>query len=119
MEKQCLECGESFKGRVDKKFCSDLCRNSYNNRNNSDSNNFMRNINNILRRNRHILEELNPEGKAKVQREKLISKGFNFNYYTNTYLTKTGNHYYFCYEYGYLQLEGDYLALVKRQKWME
>lgn len=119
MEKQCLECGESFKGRVDKKFCSDLCRNSYNNRNNSDSNNFMRNINNILRRNRHILEELNPDGKTKVQREKLISKGFNFNYYTNTYLTKTGNQYYFCYEYGYLQLEGDYLALVKKQEWME
>lgn len=119
MERQCPECGEIIKGRIDKKFCSDLCRNSFNNRSNSDTNNFMRNINNILRRNRRILEELNPEGKAKISKEKLMSKGFNFNYFTNTYLTKNGNHYYFCYEYGYLPLEGDYFALVKRQEWME
>jgi len=119
MDRKCLECGEPIKGRVDKRFCSDLCRNSFNNRNNSDTNNFMRTINNILRRNRRILEELNPEGKTKVTKEKLTAKGFNFNYYTNTYLTKTGNQYYFCYEYGYLLLEGDYYALVKRQEWME
>jgi predicted nucleic acid-binding Zn ribbon protein len=119
MEKQCLECGEPIKGRIDKKFCSDLCRNSYNNRNNSDSNNTMRNINNILRRNRRILEELTPDGKSKVNREKLISKGFNFNYFTNIYQTKNGNQYFFCYEYGYLALEGDYFALVKRQEYVE
>lgn len=119
MEKQCPECGEPIKGRVDKKFCSDLCRNSYNNRSNSNTNNFMRNINNILRRNRRIMEELNPDGKTKVPKEKLTSKGFNFSYFTNVYLTKTGNQYFFCYEYGYLPLEGDYYALVKRQEWME
>jgi len=119
MERYCPECGEKIKGRVDKKFCSDLCRNSFNNRSNSDTNNFMRSINTILRRNRKILEELNPEGKSKIQKDKLIAKGFNFNYYTNTYLTKTGNQYFFCYEYGYLRLEGDYFALVKRQEWME
>ncbi len=119
MERNCPECGEKIKGRVDKKFCSDLCRNSFNNRSNSDTNNFMRSINTILRRNRKILEELNPEGKSKIQKDKLIAKGFNFNYYTNTYLTKTGNQYFFCYEYGYLRLEGDYFALVKRQEWME
>lgn len=119
MEKQCPECGEPIKGRIDKKFCSDLCRNSYNNRSNSNTNNFMRNINNILRRNRRILEELNPDGKTKVSKEKLTGKGFNFNYYTNTYLTKNGNQYFFCYEFGYLPLEGDYYALVKRQEWME
>jgi hypothetical protein len=65
------------------------------------------------------MEELNPEGKTKVPKERLSGKGFNFNYYTNTYLTKTGNQYFFCYEYGYLPLEGDYYALVKRQEWME
>lgn len=119
MEKSCLDCGEPIKGRVDKKFCSDLCRNNYNNRNNSDTNNYMRNINNILRKNRRVLEELTPDGKAKVHREKLTVKGFNFSYFTNTYLTKNGNQYYFCYEYGYLQLENDYFALVKRQEWME
>lgn len=119
MDKTCPECGEPIKGRIDKKFCSDLCRNSFNNKQNSDSNNYMRNINNILRRNRRILEELTPEGKSKVHRDKLTSRGFNFSYFTNIYSTKTGNQYFFCYEYGYLQLEGDFFALVKRQEWVE
>lgn len=114
--KKCLDCGEELIGRSDKKFCNDLCRNSYNNKLNQDKNNLVRNINNILRRNRRILAELTPQGKAKVPKEKLILKGFNFNFYTSTYTTKTGNTYYFCYEYGYLHLEDDYLALVKNER---
>ena len=32
MEKRnCLECKDPVKGRIDKKFCSDYCRNAYNN----------------------------------------------------------------------------------------
>jgi hypothetical protein len=34
----------------DKKFCSDGCRNAYNNKINKDSNNYMRNTNNKLRK---------------------------------------------------------------------
>ena len=37
MEKQCLECGDKIVGRIDKKFCSDGCRNAYNNKVNKDS----------------------------------------------------------------------------------
>jgi hypothetical protein len=47
------------------KFCSDGCRNAYNNKINKDSTNFMRNINNKLRKNYRILSELNVEGKSK------------------------------------------------------
>ena len=84
MNKTCMECGESFKGRADKKFCSDMCRNSHNNKLNSDTNNYVRNLNNILRRNRRILEEFTPVETAKATRNKLNEKGFNFNYFTNT-----------------------------------
>ncbi len=114
--KKCIDCGEELIGRIDKKFCNDLCRNNYNNKVNKDINNLVRNINSILRRNRRILVELTPKGKARVAKEKLILKGFNFNFYTSTYTTKTGNTYYFCYEYGYLHLEDDYLALVKDER---
>jgi hypothetical protein len=62
-------------GRADKKFCNDLCRNNYNNQLNSNSYNLVRNINNILRRNRRIIEELNPTGKTKTNREKMLQKG--------------------------------------------
>src|SRR5688572_15010095 len=114
MNKTCLDCGEIIKGRADKKFCSDQCRNNYNNQLNSDSNNYVRNVNNILRKNRRILAELNPEEKSKTHKDKLIQKGFDFNYYTNTYTTKKGTVYYFCYEHGYLPLENDFYFLVKR-----
>jgi len=111
-KKICPVCGDPFSGRVDKKFCSDQCRNEYNNRQNQDSNNTIRKINYTLRKNRRILQQLNPEGKTKIPRRKLLDKGFDFNYFTSTYRTKAGTTYYFCYEQGYLPLEDDYYALV-------
>jgi predicted nucleic acid-binding Zn ribbon protein len=113
--KNCLECNEKIVGREDKKFCSDGCRNAYNNKINKDSNNFMRNINNRLRRNYRILSELNAEGKTKTAKSKLASKGFDFDYFTNIYQTKTGNIYYFLYDQGYMPLENDFYILVKKE----
>lgn len=115
MQKDCLECGEKIVGRTDKKFCSDYCRNSYNNNLNKDSKNLVRNINNKLRKNYRVLEELNPEEKTRVTKSKLVDKGFSFDYFTSIYTTKTGNTYYFVYDQGYLPLEGEFYALVKRR----
>ncbi len=114
-ERVCLDCGAPLHGRADKKFCNDLCRNNYNNQLNSSSYNLVRNINNILRRNRRILEELNPTGKTKTTRKKLLAKGFDFEYHTRSYQTQNGKTYQFCYEYGYLPLDGDEFLLVKRE----
>lgn len=117
MEKKCLDCGESISGRMDKKFCSDMCRNNYNNRLNSDVNNYVRNLNNILRKNRRILSELIPaEGKINIHKEKLVNKGFNFTYFTHLYTTQKGSTYRFVYEFGYLPLENDFYMLVIRQQ---
>ncbi|MDB5137340.1 MAG: hypothetical protein JWP37_3943 [Mucilaginibacter sp.] len=76
----------------------------------------VRNINNVLRRNRRILEELNPSGKTKTTRKKLAAKGFDFDYLTSIYQTQSGKTYHFCYEYGYLPLDGDEVLLVKREE---
>jgi hypothetical protein len=116
MSKLCLECNTVIKGRIDKKFCSDLCRNSFNNKINSETSSFVRNVNSILKKNRKILEELVPEQTAKASKAKLMEKGFNFGYHTNIYTTQKGVSYYFCYEYGYLPLEKDYYFLVKRKE---
>ena len=113
--KECLECGENLVGREDKKFCSDGCRNAYNNKINKDSTNLMRNVNNKLRKNYRILSELNPEGKSKTNRTKLISKGFDFEYFTSIYTTKTGNVYYFLYDHGYMAIENESYILVKKE----
>jgi predicted nucleic acid-binding Zn ribbon protein len=112
--KSCQECGEKIVGREDKKFCSDACRNAYNNKINKDSTNLMRNINNKLRKNYRILNELNPDGKGRATKAKLLSKGFDFDFFTQIYQTKTGNTYYFVYNYGYMALEGDFFMLVKK-----
>ena len=101
-------------GREDKKFCSDGCRNAYNNKINKDSNNLMRNINNKLRKNYRILSEINVEGKTKTSRSKLLSKGFDFEFFTSILQTKTGNTYYFLYDQGYMALENEYYVLVRK-----
>jgi predicted nucleic acid-binding Zn ribbon protein len=115
MTKTCLECGEKIIGREDKKFCSDGCRNTYNNKINKDSTNFMRNINNKLRKNYRILSEINTEGKSKTTKAKLLSKGFDFEFFTNILETKTGNTYFFVYDQGYRALEDDFYMLVKKE----
>ena len=114
MTKTCLECEEKIIGREDKKFCSDGCRNAYNNKMNKDSNNLMRNINNKLRKNYRILAELNVDGKSKTSKSKLLSKGFDFEFFTSILHTKTGNTYYFLYDQGFMLLENDYYMLVKK-----
>ena len=115
----CLECGELLIGRIDKKFCSDQCRNTYNNRQNSDETNLVRNTNRILKKNRRILIKLNPDGKANVSRDKLLQLGFNFNYITSYYQTKKGDTYYYCYEHGYIKTGEKYYTLVYRKEYLE
>lgn len=112
--KTCLECDDKIIGREDKKFCSDGCRNAYNNKINKDSTNFMRNVNNKLRKNYRILSELNPDGKSKTTRTKLLGKGFEFEFLTNILQTRTGNTYHFIYDQGYLVLDNDFFMLVKK-----
>jgi predicted nucleic acid-binding Zn ribbon protein len=116
--KPCLACNKPVKGRTDKKFCDDYCRNAYNNQLKADSNNLIRNINNALRKNRRILEELllNGETSKKVNRDKLLSLGFHFKYITHIYTTQNGKVYHFCYEHGYLSLENDWYLVVKRNE---
>jgi len=115
----CETCGDTITGRSDKRFCSDYCRNTKHNQINRDSSNYMRKVNNILRRNRRILMRFNPNGKAKVVGTTLMEEGFNFAYYTNIYETKKGAKYYFCYDQGYLKLDDGWYALVERQSYVK
>jgi hypothetical protein len=115
MSKVCLECNDSFKGRTDKKFCSDICRNCFNNRIKKSTSDYYRVVNSTLRKNYKILEEMIPKDTVKASKSKLLQKGFNFGFYTNVYTTKKGASYYYCYEYGYLPIENDYFVLVKKK----
>jgi len=114
-KRSCLQCGNPIRGRVDKKFCDDSCRNGYNNQQNSFNNNLIRNINHALKKNRNILESIIPSGEelGKTTKDKLLFQGFQFKYFTHSYETKKGSQYMFCYDFGYLKLEGDWYLIVK------
>lgn len=120
ISRPCLACGATVKGRADKKFCNDYCRNNYNNQQKAKGNqsSLVRNINNALLKNRVILESFLPEGMdtAKTSRDKLLQAGFSFKYFTQSYTTKTGNVYHYCYDFGYRHLENDWLLIVKNKE---
>ena len=115
----CLTCGNMLRGRIDKKFCDDYCRSTYNNMQYQEDRglSFIRKVNNVLRKNRRILEELVPPGEetSRVQRAKLVKKGFNFNYLTSAWSGPEGEICYFCYEYGYL-VEKDWYHIIKKEE---
>jgi hypothetical protein len=116
----CLACGNILRGRVDKKFCNDYCRNNYNNvqKSKAGQNLLVRNINAALLRNRKVMESILPynEDTAKAHKDKLQRLGFHFRYFTHLYTTKTGKTYYYCYDYGYLPLDNDWFLIVKKKE---
>jgi len=116
--KTCLLCEKTLRGRSDKKFCDDYCRAAYNNDIKSVTNNYIRNINNALGKNRRILEGLliNSEQMIKANKDKLLELAFQFKYITHTYTNTKGNVYFFCYDYGYLALDNNWFLIVKRNK---
>ena len=112
----CMNCGKEIKGRYDKKFCDDSCRNTYHNTQNKAVNAYMRHVNYTLKRNRKIMESLNITGKSVVKKEAMVKAGFDFEFHTNIIKTKKGAEYFFCYEHGYLMLDDDTLMLVINQR---
>lgn len=108
--KQCLECGDYLIGRRDKKFCTDNCRSTYNNKLYQESNYLIRSINKSLRKNRRILSKLEQEGKMKVDRYLLLSMGFSFEFTTRVCCDEMGRLIKYCYEFGYVE-HGDEINL--------
>lgn len=116
--RNCRNCTKTLRGRVDKKFCNDYCRNNYNNQFKPEKNHYVRTVNNWLLKNRRILESVLPATKEciRVNKEKLQQLGFLFPYHTHTYMNRKGNVYFYCYEYGYMPLCEDWLLIVKRKE---
>jgi predicted nucleic acid-binding Zn ribbon protein len=113
-EKSCQTCGRQIRGRTDKRFCNDACRNSFHNQVNAVSNNYIRQINHLLQKNRRILASLIPGNcqKAKIALAQLAELGYHFQYYTHERTNRKGNAYRFCYDYGYQLLSEDVLMIV-------
>ena len=114
--RKCISCSKQVRGRTDKKFCDDYCRNNYNNRLKAGTNNLVRNINHALGKNRRILENCiqGEERTAKITTVELLQRGFSFKYFTHLFTNKKGSTYFFCYDHGYLPVDNDWNVVVKQ-----
>lgn len=94
-----------MRGRADKKFCNDYCRNLFHNREKSIRPHPVNRINRLLLKNRNILESLIIDKEAVIclKKEYLVELGFSFRYVTHVQINNRGSYYRFCYEYGYLE----------------
>lgn len=108
MKGQCLYCNNPLKGRLDKKYCDDLCRSAYNNDLRRKNNRIINQINSILNKNRNIIKN-NLSAKDNKQEyctpTYLIQQGFNFEYFTHIKQDSTGHIFRFCYDMGLCKTE--------------
>ncbi len=114
--KKCLVCKTKFIGRSDKKYCSDQCRNVYNNRINAALSKDIRKTNRILRVNRDILNKYHLIGMEQVSLFSLISEGFILTYFTNMYKDSEGKEIYFCYDMGYQLSDNETVQVLEKKK---
>ena len=119
MERVCLDCGARLLGRSDKKFCSDQCRNNYNNRLNRDQNNYVRNVHAQLRRNRKVLADLFEAGHHRIHQDALLAQGYNFTFFTHLVETRDGLRWLYCFEYGFRESGTGYLELMKSSDYLD
>ena len=73
----------------------------------------MRSVNSRLRRNHRILTELNSDGITRIRRDQLLSKGFDFEFFTNVSPHGSGITYNFIYDQGYRPVDPNNFLLIK------
>ncbi len=100
-ERHCRECGALITGRADKKFCSDMCRTSFHNREYRRKKKEMAEVNAILSANRRILEKLLEKGITELPLSDPGMQNFCAGLYTSSE-QKGKRTIYHCYEYSYM-----------------
>ncbi len=113
--KHCLTCGHPLRGRIDKKFCDDNCRSIYNNKKYIHEKGFVKSVNHLLLHNRRILASYVDDNKEteKVPKALLHHRGFHFDYFTHTAVSKEGATYYCCYDHAYQVVSEQELQICK------
>lgn len=107
----CLQCNNPLRGRSDKKFCNDYCRNSFNNKQSPSNTQYMRQVNAILRKNRTVLQSLlSDKMEITVTRHTLLAAGFHFSYITQIEAIAVGTKKY-CYDFCYVVVNEDAIVI--------
>lgn len=113
-KRACTACGKIIRGRTDKRFCNDHCRNTYNNNLRAPENAYIRSITLSIRKNRSILQMVLGKKKNRhVNRAQLIEQGFRFRYHTHLENLSKGNDIVCCYDVGYQTIEQDKILVLR------
>lgn len=120
----CPECGKKVQGRLDKRFCSPECKSAYHYREGKEQReaSLYAKVSRILRTNRRLMSRYNKAGLATVEKERILADGFNPRFFTHYWRNSKGEVYWFCYEYGFREVENNGKAkyiLVVWQAYME
>jgi hypothetical protein len=109
---RCQECGSTLRGRMDKKFCNDVCRVRQHRRSHVKSST-VKEVEKVLIRNWSLLVSLKDFVKDEMTEESrmiwLRRKGFDFNFHTHVQPLDDGRLAIMCYEEGYI-LHGEGLT---------
>jgi predicted nucleic acid-binding Zn ribbon protein len=125
-EKYCLECGEPLgPGRVDRKFCNELCKTSYHNNKRKeptphDEFSYFDNVEmpaikkvyDILLNNWMIIYNLCQYDGGHMPLRDLLGHGFNLKYYTSELKDDDGEVYRFCFDFGYRITEDQQVYII-------
>jgi len=120
--RSCLSCFEPLTGRIDKIYCDEHCKSSYQYKQiKEDKASLHFKINRQLRRNKKILKDHNKAGKATVRASELHKLGFNPRIFTHYWKAKNGNTYLFVFEYGWQEIKDNNknkYSIIKWQPYM-
>lgn len=119
---KCKQCGQPIIGRIDKLYCDDQCRNTYNNKVKRKEEQYIIEINRKLRKNRKILKTLCPVGKATVRKEVMTAMGYDFGVFNGVFKSGKVGVYYLCYEYGFAPIINDGVEkalIIAKQAYMK
>lgn len=112
-KRYCIFCGKELKGRSDKKFCDDTCRNNYGYQQSKHNNELVNKINRSLLYNRNVLKSIIKCGRKIVKKQILIDNNFNFDVMTGLYKTHKKCEYKLLYDYAYRCLNDEDVLVFK------
>ncbi len=113
---QCIVCAKEMKGRSDKKFCSIQCKNRYHRNMKMNMQPVLKEIDQILHRNYAICLELAQKSKKArmmIKKIELEKTGFNFNYFTGSYLNSQQKTYHYIYDFRWMQFSTQEVLIVR------
>ncbi len=107
----CIECGRAITGRSDKKFCSEMCRNSFHNKRNRRET-VIQVTNRILQKNYRILQGFLSGNEREITIIRAKSEGFDFNLFTSIEFSPSGEPCFYCYDTGYVVMNDCSIKIV-------